>query len=119
MDKPTNARKVPSTRGRPFAQGNPGRVPGSKNRITTVAAALLEGEEQELTRTAIEVAKGGNVKMLMFLLGRILPRERLIKLELPRMEFADDAVEAHGCILQAVSEGDDHSKRRGSTGCDD
>ena len=35
--------------------------------------------------------------MLKFLLGRILPRERLIKLDLPPMNFADDAVAALGC----------------------
>jgi hypothetical protein len=43
--------------------------------------------------------------MLKFLLGRILPRERLIKLDLPGMEFADDAAEALGAVMQAVSEG--------------
>ena len=43
--------------------------------------------------------------MLRFLLGRILPRERVVKLELPRMEFADDAVEALGYVMRAVSEG--------------
>jgi hypothetical protein len=34
--------QVPATRGRPFQNGNPGRKPGSKNRTTLVAAALLE-----------------------------------------------------------------------------
>jgi hypothetical protein len=40
-----------------------------------------------------------------FLLGRILPRERHIKLELPAMEFADDGVAALERIMRAVSEG--------------
>ena len=52
--------------------------PGSKNRTTLVAAALLEGEAEELVRKAIELAKAGDVAMLKFLLERILPRERLI-----------------------------------------
>ena len=43
--------------------------------------------------------------MLKFLLERILPRERLIKLDLPRMEFADDAVEALGKVMSDVAEG--------------
>ena len=55
------AHRVPATRGRPFADGNPGRRPGSKNRTTLVAAALLEGEAEELLRKAVELAKGGNV----------------------------------------------------------
>jgi hypothetical protein len=96
---------VAATRGRPFPNGNPGRKPGSKNRTTLIAAALLDGEEEELVRKAVELAKAGNVPMLKFLLGRILPRERAIKLNLPPMDFADDAVEALGSIMHAVSEG--------------
>ena len=56
-------------------------------------------------RKAVALAKAGDVHMLKFLLGRILPRERPIKLELPPLEFADDAVEALGRIMRAVSEG--------------
>jgi hypothetical protein len=56
-------------------------------------------------RKAIELAKAGDVAMLKFLLERILPRERLIKLDLPRMEFADDAVEALGKVMSDVAEG--------------
>ena len=97
--------QVPAPRGRPFGNGNPGRKPGSKNRTTLVAAALLEGEAEELVRKAVELAKAGDVAMLKFLLDRLLPRERLIKLDLPGMEFADDAVEALGAIVQAASEG--------------
>lgn len=93
------------TRGRPFANGNPGGKPGSKNRTTILAAALLEGDAQELVRKAVELAKAGNVVMLKFLLTRTLPRERPINLDLPRMEFADDAVGALGLIMRAVSEG--------------
>jgi hypothetical protein len=43
--------------------------------------------------------------MLKFLLGRILPRERLIEIDLPPLEFADDAVDALGRIMRGVSEG--------------
>ena len=101
----SKATRVPATRGRPFANGNAGRKPGSKNRTTLVAAALLDGEAGELVRKAVELAKAGDAVMLKFLLGRILPRERLIKLNLPHMDFADDAVEALGGITHAVAEG--------------
>ena len=94
-----------SDRGRPFANGNPGRKPGSKNRSTLVAEALLSDEKDELLRKAIELAKAGNVQMLKFFLERTLPRERLIKLDLPQIDFADDAVEALGHIMRAVAEG--------------
>ncbi len=96
---------LPAPRGHPFAKGNPGRKPGSKNRATVVTAALLEGEADALVRKAVELAKAGDVTMLKFLLGRILPRERPIKLDVPAMEFADDAVAALGFILRAVAEG--------------
>jgi hypothetical protein len=97
--------QVPPARGRPFVNGNSGRKRGSKNRTTLVAAALLEGEAEELVRKAVALAKAGDIAMLKFLLGRILPRERLIKLDLPSMDFADDAVEAMGHVTRAVSAG--------------
>jgi hypothetical protein len=56
-------------------------------------------------RKAVEVAKAGDVPMLKFLLGRILPRERPIKLDLSPMEFADDAVQVLGNVMGAVAEG--------------
>jgi hypothetical protein len=92
-------------RGRPFAKGNGGRRPGSKNQGTLIRAAILDGDKEELVRKGIEVAKAGDVSMLKFLLSRILPRERPIRIDLPKMEFADDAVEALGAIARAVTEG--------------
>jgi hypothetical protein len=105
MDESDNMPKDLRTRGRPFQQGNPGRARGSKNRATIFAAALLEGEAEGLFRTCVEAAHAGNIKALLFLLGRMLPRDRLIKLDLPPMNFADDAVEAFGRVMRAVAEG--------------
>lgn len=100
-----NSLQSPAARGKPFAQGNSGRRPGSRNRTTLLAAALVEGEKEALLRTATQLALAGNVPMLKFLLGRILPRDRSIKFDLPQMVFADDGVEALGCVMRAVSEG--------------
>ena len=47
----------------------------------------------------------GDVTMLKFFLGRTLPRDRVIKLDLPHMNFADDAVEVLAAITRAISEG--------------
>ena len=105
MRKPSVARvHFAALRGRPFLPGNRGRKPGSKNRTTVVAAALLDGQAEVLLRTAFDLAKDGDVPMLKFLLDRLLPRDRLIKFDLPQMQFADDAVEALGRILRAMSE---------------
>jgi hypothetical protein len=100
-----NSRPHTPVRGRPFAKGNGGRKPGSKNRTTLVAEALLKGEEADLVRKAIELAKAGDVQMLKFLLDRILPKERSVHVDLPAMERADDAVDALGAIINAVGTG--------------
>ncbi len=97
--------RTPRVRGRPFAKGNGGRPPGSKNQNTLILAALLDGEQEKLVRKAIELAVAGSVPMLQFFLSRMLPRERVIGLDLPKMETADDAVEALATITSAVCEG--------------
>jgi hypothetical protein len=96
---------TPAVRGRPFAKGNGGRRHGSKNKNSLILEALSDSEKEQLVRKGIELAKAGDVSMLKFFLSRILPRERPIRIDLPRMEFADDAVEALGSIVRAVSEG--------------
>jgi hypothetical protein len=96
---------TPAVRGRPFAKGNGGRRPGSKNQSTLILAALSDGDKRGLIRKALELANAGDVAMLKFFLSRMLPRERAITIDLAKMEFADDAVEALGAITAAVCEG--------------
>jgi hypothetical protein len=98
------ASQVASVRGRPFVRGNGGRKPGSKNKKSLVAAALLEGEQEELVRKAVELAKRGDRQVLIFLLGRLLPRDRLVALDLPPIVPGADVVEAFACIMRAVAE---------------
>src|SRR5262245_27252829 len=92
-------------RGRPFPKGNPGRKPGSKNKATLLAASLSSEQGEELLAKAIEMAMGGNVAMMKFLLDRILPKERSIQLELPRLVDKQATVEAMVEIVDAVSSG--------------
>lgn len=96
---------VPAARGRPFEKGNPGRKPGSQNRATRAAAALSEGDAEELMRTAVALAKAGNVVMLKLLLGPILPKGRPVRVDLPQTDDDFDAVEAMGAILNAAVAG--------------
>jgi hypothetical protein len=102
-DQTTTA--TPAVRGRPFPKGNGGRRPGSKNQNTLILEAVSDGDKEELVRKGIELAKAGDVVMLKFFLSRILARERAITLDLPKMESADDAVEALAAIISAVCEG--------------
>jgi hypothetical protein len=101
----TNPHPYPCARGRPFEKGNGGRRPGSKNKTTLGAEALLKGEELELVRKAIELAKAGDVQLLKFLLDRILPKDRSVRIDLPPMNHAPDAVDALETIINAVGTG--------------
>jgi hypothetical protein len=98
----TTAEKAVAARGRPFAKGNGGRKPGSRNKMTQIAAALLEGEADVLLHKAKELALAGDVTMLKFLLGRILPRERPIMIDLPHA--ADPLTTLMG-VIGAMAEG--------------
>lgn len=93
-------------RGRPFAKGNGGRKPGSRNRASLLADALLEGEQEELIRKGIERAKAGDPVMLKFFLDRILPKERPVKIALPPIECHRDLTTACATIVQAVGAGE-------------
>jgi hypothetical protein len=107
---PTNYHPSPSDqkrpRGRPFAKGNGGRKLGARNRASLLADALLEGEEQELVRKGIELAKAGNPQMLKFFLDRILSKERPVKIDLPLSESRRDLVAAYASIVHAVGAGE-------------
>ena len=81
---PWKTAKAAPARGRPFAKGNGGRKLGSRNKTTQIAAALVEGEAEELLRKAKGLDLAGDVTMPKFLLGRILPRDRAIKIDLTR-----------------------------------
>ena len=107
---PTNADLSPSVqkrpRGRPFAKGNGGRKVGSRNRATLLADALPEGEQEELVRKGIELAKAGDPQMLKFFLDRILPKERPVKIDLPPIEHRRDLTVAYAAIVRAVGAGE-------------
>jgi hypothetical protein len=107
---PTNDHPSPSDqkrpRGRPFAKGNGGRKLGARNRASLLADALLEGEEEELVRKGIELAKAGDPQMLKFFLDRILSKERPVKINLPPIGSRSDLTAAYAAIVQAVGAGE-------------
>ena len=92
-------------RGRPFAPGNPGRRPGSRNKITQLAAALLTEATPEIMRVLIEKAKAGDPTALKLLVPRMLPRQRAVEIELPQLNGSSDAVAALAAIHDAVATG--------------
>ena len=94
---------ISPVRGRPFTAGNAWPQAGLQKSRHGNRLSLLEGETEALVRKAVELAKAGDRDMLKFLLGRVLPRERTIKFDMPTMEFADDGVAALGSIMRAVA----------------
>jgi hypothetical protein len=78
---------------------------GADQGTTLLTTSLAGGQGGELLRKVVEMALGGNVPMMEFLLDRILPKERPIQLELPDLDFADDSVDAMAKIVDAVSSG--------------
>jgi hypothetical protein len=96
------------TRGKPFERGNPGRRPGSRNRATLAAEALLDREATAISRKAVELALNGDTTAIRLVLDRILPprRERPIRFDLPLLKEPADAVSALAAITVGVSSGE-------------
>jgi hypothetical protein len=84
-----------------------GRPPGSRNKSTLLAEALLEGESEKLIRKAIELGLKGEPVPLRLCIERICPprRERLVEFFLPSILQAQDAAAATAAILDAVAKG--------------
>jgi hypothetical protein len=97
-----------SRRFRKGQSGNPaGRKPGSRNRATMAAEALLEGEGEALTRKAIELALEGDTTALKLCLERVVPRRRSrsVAFAVPPIERVEDLAPAIGAIFGEVADG--------------
>src|SRR6516165_4096077 len=97
-------------RGRPFEKGRSGhpagRRTGSRNKAT-IAAALLEGESEALTRKAVELALTGDPTALRLCIERILPpcRERPVRFTLLPIESSEDISAAMNAVTAALARG--------------
>ena len=107
------AAKTPGQqRGRPFKKGqsgNPrGRPRGSRHKVTLAVESLLDGEAEALTRKAIDLALEGDLIALRLCLERLCPpvKQRPIRIELPTVESASEAVGAMTTVLESMSQGE-------------
>src|SRR4029077_13663458 len=90
------------TRFRKGQSGNPsGRPQGARNKTTLAVEALLDGEAENLTRKAIELAKAGDGPSLRLCLDRLVParKDRPVAFDMPRLETAGDALKASTAIV--------------------
>lgn len=82
---------------KPGQSGNPaGKPPGTRHRATKAAELLLDGEAEDLTRKAIELAKAGDTVALRLCLDRIIParRDKPIVFSLPPIDTTADLPKA-------------------------
>ena len=89
--------------------GNPaGKKTGTRHRTTLAVERLLDGEGEELTRKAIELAKDGDLTALKLCLERICPprKSRPISLDLPDVKTSEGVSLAQTSVVQAVGEGE-------------
>src|ERR1700712_5018908 len=99
-------------RGRPFQagqSGNPaGRAKGTRTHYSLLAEKLMGGDIEDITRSVIAAAKGGDMTAARIVLDRITPvrRDRPVVFELPPIETTADLPKATNALLQAVASGE-------------
>lgn len=91
-----------------FATGNPGKPRGTRHKVTRAVEELLEGQSEQITQKAVEMALEGDSAALRLCLERIAPtrKDAPVSFDLPPIETAQDASEAAQAVLQAVSQGE-------------
>jgi hypothetical protein len=91
-----------------FAAGNPGRPQGSRHKATQATLQLLDGQAEQITQKALEMALEGDTTALRLCLERIAPprKDAPVTFDLPPMQSAADAAQAAGAVLNAVADGD-------------
>lgn len=107
MSAGDSRKNAAGTRGKPFANGNPGRPKGARNKTTVAVESLLEGEAEALTRRAVQAALAGDVSALRLCLDRVAPsrKDRLVHLDLPPMRRATDVPSALAAVIADVAAG--------------
>ena len=96
------------TRLKPGRSGNPqGRPKGSRHAYIRVMEVLMEGEAEDITRKAVDLAKEGDTTALRLCMDRIMParRDGHITFDLPKLETAGDVVKASAALVQAAAAG--------------
>src|SRR6516162_7017040 len=94
-------------RGRPVQPGNPGRPPGSKNKLTRLLEQRVENHGEEITGKVIELAKEGNLRALLYCMDRLIPqrRGRALEIQLPPINSARDIAPAIAAITNELNNG--------------
>jgi hypothetical protein len=91
-------------RGRPFKPGNPGRPPGSKNKVTRALEQLAEGHAEQVFQTVTDQALAGDVPSQKIFLDRVYPppKGRPINVQIPPINGPQDALSSIAAIFNAI-----------------
>ena len=106
-DTATKQRQI----GRPWAPGTSGNPAGrprgawSKRTSGKGLSGLMARKARPVLLAAITAAEGGDTSAMRIVLDRCLPRERLIRIELPKIRGAQDALKALAILLDCAAEG--------------
>ncbi len=108
-----NLQKQGRTQKGQFAKGhaqNPkGRKKGSRNKATTAALALMNGQLEAITQTLIDAALDGDLSAAKIILDKLVPPCRELPLQdvtLPAVTEAADLPKLTQRILEAVGNGE-------------
>lgn len=107
--KKAGKKAPPKTAWAPGQSGNPaGRTPGTQNKSTLMAMALLGQDLEAITSTIVRAALDGDMGAAKFVVERMVPavRERPLLIELPETTTAAGIDGAQQAILTAVACGD-------------
>lgn len=90
-----------------FQKGNPGRVKGSRNKVTQIAEQMINGETGEIIREGIERAKAGDPICIKLCWDRIYPapKGRTIHLKMPQLKTVTDISNAMMTVVHEMAKG--------------
>jgi len=109
----SNSDTVTAVRGKPFQRGqsgNPnGRPRGSRNVVTALAEALLNGEAEAIIRKVVDKALEGDSTAMRLALERMLPpqRHRTVTIDFEgEINTVGDAARASSAVVSACVSGE-------------
>ena len=104
----TTNEELTKPRGRPFAPGNPGRPPGSKNKTTRMLEQLIEGQAEQCVEKLKELALAGDVACLRILMDRLIPlrKSQPINVDIPPINGSQDVLSVISSVWDAIRDGE-------------
>jgi hypothetical protein len=86
-----------------FATGNAGRPPGARHRTTIAIEALMEGQWEGLTKTAVTMALRGDTTALRLCFDRIAPQRRGTSIDIPDFPVIKSAADVPGALAALIA----------------